>query len=144
MDENLSWKYHITELTKKLSRTSAIFFKIRYLMHHDTLMCLYNSLFSSFLNYGITSWVPSYETHQKHLFLLQRKVLKCISFQCYCSPSLPIFHSLKVLTLKDIIHFNILNTRSEKIFSKMCKRRKMMYMCIINTSHTLLLLFWFK
>ena len=60
--ENLSWKYHITELTKKLARSSAIFFKIRYLMHHDTLMCLHNSLFSSFLNYGITSWGLSYET----------------------------------------------------------------------------------
>ena len=109
MDENLSWKYRINELTKKLSRTSAIFFKIRYLMHHDTLMCLYNSLFSSFLNYGIISWGLSYETHQKHLFLLQKKVLRCISFQPYCSASLPIFHSLKILTLKDLIHFNILN-----------------------------------
>ena len=47
--------------------------------------------------------------HQKHLFLLQKKVLRCISFQPYCSPSLPIFHYLKVLTLKDLIHFNILN-----------------------------------
>ena len=78
-------------------------------MHHDTLMCLYNSLFSSFLNYGITSWGLSYETHQKHLFLLQKKVLRCISFQPYCSPSLPIFHSFKVLTFKDLIHFNILD-----------------------------------
>ena len=68
-----------------------------------------NSLFSSFLNHGITSWGLSYETHQKHLFLLQKKVLRCISFQPYCFPSLPIFHSLKVLTLKDPIHFNILN-----------------------------------
>ena len=62
-----------------------------------------------FLNYGISSWSLSYETHQKHLFLLQKKVLRCISFRPYCSPSLPIFHSLKVLTLKDLIHFNILN-----------------------------------
>ena len=28
MDENLSWKYHITELTRKLSRASSIFFKL--------------------------------------------------------------------------------------------------------------------
>ena len=29
LDENLSWKYHLSELSKKLSRACGIFFKVR-------------------------------------------------------------------------------------------------------------------
>ena len=29
LDENLSWKYHLSELSKKLARTCGVFFKIR-------------------------------------------------------------------------------------------------------------------
>ena len=56
VDEHLSWKYHINELYKKLSRTTGIFFKIRHYIPSETLICLYNSLFSSFLSYGIIVW----------------------------------------------------------------------------------------
>ena len=45
-DENLSWKYHLTELSKKLFRTCGIFFKIRHFLPINILICLYNSLFS--------------------------------------------------------------------------------------------------
>ena len=56
LDENLSWKYNLTELSKKLSRTCGIFFKIRHFLpitRHflpiTILICLYTSLFSPFL-----------------------------------------------------------------------------------------------
>ena len=53
LDENLSWKYHLIELSKKLSRTCGIFFKIIRFLPINILICLYNSLFSPFLQYGI-------------------------------------------------------------------------------------------
>ena len=33
LDENLSWKYHLTELSKKLARTCAMFFKVRHFFY---------------------------------------------------------------------------------------------------------------
>ena len=48
------------ELYKKLSRTTGIFFKIRHYIPNETLICLYNSLFSSFLSYGIIVWGLTY------------------------------------------------------------------------------------
>ena len=55
LDENLSWKYHLSELSKKLARNCGMFnvFKIRNFLPVDVMICLYNSLFSSFLQYGI-------------------------------------------------------------------------------------------
>ena len=49
VDENLSWKFHLSELSKKLARTYGMFFKIRNLLPLDVLICLYNDLFLSFL-----------------------------------------------------------------------------------------------
>ena len=47
LDKNLNWKYHLSELSKKLSRTCGIFFKIRHLLPTSILVSLYNSLFAS-------------------------------------------------------------------------------------------------
>ena len=108
MDEHLSWKFHITELTKKLSRTTGIFFKIRHYLPLDILKNLYYSIFSSFLSYGSSTWGLSYDTYLAPLFLLQKKVLRSISFQPLLSSSTPIFHSLKILKLNDMINHEIL------------------------------------
>ncbi len=62
LDENLSWKFHLTELSKKLARTCGLLFKVRHFLPVDVLTCLYNSLFSPFLQYGILVWGLTYET----------------------------------------------------------------------------------
>ncbi len=108
MDEHLSWKFHITEPTKKLSRTTGIFFKIRHYLPLDILKNLYYSIFSSFLSYGSSTWGLSYDTYLAPLFLLQKKVLRTISSQPFLSSTTPIFHSLKILKLNDMINHEIL------------------------------------
>ena len=56
LDDTLSWKYHLSELSKKLARTCWVLYKIRPFNPTETLVCLYNSLFMSFFQYGITVW----------------------------------------------------------------------------------------
>ena len=51
LDENLTWKQHLTKHSNKLARTCGIFFKIRHLLPSDVLVPSHNSLFSSFLQY---------------------------------------------------------------------------------------------
>ena len=108
MDEHLTWKYHTTELCKKLSKTAGIFFKVRHYVPLPTLISLYNSLFLPFLNYGISAWGMTYESYLDPLFKLQKKILRCIKFEPFSSSSTPIFQSLKFLKVEDILHLNIL------------------------------------
>ena len=108
MDEHLSWKFHTTELCKKLSKTAGIFFKVRHYVPLLTLITLFNSLFSSFLNYGILAWGLTYGSYLEPLFRLQKRVLRCIKFEPFSSPSTPIFQSLRILKLEDVLHLNIL------------------------------------
>ena len=74
-DEHISWKCQICELRNKLSRATGLFFKLRRWLPLATLICLYNSLFSSFLNYGVIVWGLKFENYLTPLFLLQKKSL---------------------------------------------------------------------
>ena len=80
LDENLSWKYHLTDLSKKLAKTCGMFFKIRHFLRMHVLICLYNSLFSPFLQYGILVWGLTHDTYINPVFLLQKRVVRAISF----------------------------------------------------------------
>ena len=115
LDENLSWKYHLYELSKKLSRTCGIFFKIRHFLPSSALVSLCNSLFSSFLQYGIIFWGLTYEVHTKPIYLLQKKVVRAIAFKSFTSPSTPIFSDLKILKLYDLFDLKLLSFVYESI-----------------------------
>ena len=108
LDENLSWKYRLTELSKKLARTCGMFFKQRHFLPINALICLYNSLFSPFLQYGILLWRRTYESYINPVFLLPKRVLRAISFENCTSHSTPIFLNLKILKLHDLFQLKLL------------------------------------
>ena len=108
LDEHLNWKCYLSELSKKLARTCKIFFKIRNLLPLNILICLYNALFLSFLQYGIIVWGQTYESHINPIFKLQEKAVRAISFQPQMSPARPIFNDLKLLKLPEIFELQLL------------------------------------
>ena len=108
LDEHLCWKYHLSELSKKLARTCGMFFKIRNLLPLDVLVCLYNALFLSFLQYGLIVWGQTYASYIDPIFKLQKKAVRAISFQSSMSPSLPIFNDLKLLKLSELFELRLL------------------------------------
>ena len=91
MDENLSWKYHLVELSKKLARCSSK----QAFLPICVLICLYDSLFSPFLQYKSLVWGLAYETYINPVFLLQGKIIRAISFEYFTSNSVLIFSYLE-------------------------------------------------
>ena len=85
-----------------------MFFKIRNLLPLDVLICLYNALFLSFLQYGLIVWGQTYASYIDPIFKLQKKAVRAISFQPRMSPSLPIFNDLKLLKLSEIFELRLL------------------------------------
>ena len=79
-DSNLSWKAHITDLTKKLSRPVGLFYKIRHYASLDILKLLYHGIFYPFLMYGIHVWGLTFNSYLEPISILQKKVLKSITF----------------------------------------------------------------
>ena len=103
LDENLSWKYHINEFSKKLSRTIGIFYRIRHFVPFEILKLLYYSLFHSFLSYGIAVWGFTYKLYFQKLFVLQKKNnIKVMTFDkqtAHSVPTLLIFRCSRLMTL---------------------------------------------
>ena len=107
LDENLNCRYHLSKLSKKLTRTCGIFFKIRHLLPTNALVSVYHSLFASFLQYGIIVWGLDYHTYTMPIYLLQKKVVRAIAFKNFTSPSTPIFSELKILKLYDLFNLKL-------------------------------------
>ena len=90
-DEHLTWKYHFNEFLKKLSRSCGT-------RHYAPTINTNKSLqlnFSIFCNYGSTFWGLTYHSYLNPLLLLQKKILRPITFQPFSDPLSPIFFSLK-------------------------------------------------
>ena len=77
LDEYLSWKFHLSELSKKLARTCGIF-KTESLFSTSTLTLVYKSLFLPFLQYGIIVWGQTFASHLEPLVLLQIKYFELL------------------------------------------------------------------
>ena len=75
LDENLSWKFHLKELSKKLARTCGVISKVKSLLSPDVLLCLYNSLFLSFAKYGIIVWGNTSASYTDPVYKLQKKLV---------------------------------------------------------------------
>ena len=58
IDLHLSWAPHINYLANKLSRINGILTKLKHFLPQYILQIIYNALFQSHINYGITSWEP--------------------------------------------------------------------------------------
>ena len=73
LDSTLSWKTHIAELSKKLSRVIGLFYKIRHYAPLETLMLLYHGLFGSLLSYGMIVWGLIYHSLIEKYILFKKK-----------------------------------------------------------------------
>ena len=102
LDSSLSWKPHITELSKKLSRTVGLFYKIRHYAPLETLKLFYYGIFFPFISYGVHVWGLTYPTYLNKKIILQKKIIKCMTFNDIMVPSSPLFHELEILKLNDI------------------------------------------
>ena len=107
LDSHLSWKDYITEQTKKLSRSIGLFYKVRHDASLDIIKLLCHGIFYPFLTYGIHVWGLTFNSYLEPIYILQKKVLKSITFSDMMAPSMPLFHDLQLLNPNDLHNLHI-------------------------------------
>ena len=115
LDENINWRHHLSELSKKLARTCGVLHKSRHLLPTNVLICLYNSLFSSFLSYGIVVWGQTFPSYLEPILKLQKRAVRTISNQPTHSNSAPIFNNLRLLRVTEIFQMKLLTFVYESV-----------------------------
>ena len=80
IDTNLSWQYHVNDLSIKLNRANALLFKMRKYVSLKILRSIYFAIFDSYLFYCCLAWAQNCSTTQR-IIILQKKTIRIINFQ---------------------------------------------------------------
>ena len=80
-------------------------YRARSYLPKNSLKCLYFSYIYPYLIYCVEIWGILPKTYLKPLLLLQKKIVKIMTFSSYCAHIGPIFKDLNILTIdKLVIH----------------------------------------
>ena len=108
LDKNLSFDYHINQLSKKLSRANGILAKLRHFTPKDTLVSVYYSIFYSHILYGCPVWSLTSVNNLQIISVLQKKCLRIINFAQFNSHTNKLFFDNKIIKLEDIIKLQLM------------------------------------
>ena len=98
LDKHLTFKSHIDNVSKKISRSIGILSRLKYLLPERIKLIIYNSLILSHINYGILIWGH----HADRIFKLQKKAIRIITKSKYNAHTEPLFKNLNLLKISDI------------------------------------------
>ena len=104
IDEELSWKYHINHISTEVSKMFSITAKARHYLSLKLLLTLYNTMIYPYLTYCNVIWANTHSTRLKSIFMLQKKIVRIITFSNYTEDWRPLF---KYLNIFDIYELNI-------------------------------------
>ena len=108
VDEKLKFKDHIDYISKKISKSIGIIYKLSQLkMPSKVLKQLYYNLIYSHLNYNVCCYASTYDIHLNKLYLLQKRVIRIINNASFYAHTDPLFFSNGILKIHDIHKLNI-------------------------------------
>ena len=107
LDDRLTWKEHISELSKKLSRSVGMIFKVRDFCSKAVMRSIYFSIFNSHLSYGLPIWGNADKIHLEKIVLLQKKAIRAITFSDFNAHTFPLLKELGILSVSDSYQYQL-------------------------------------
>lgn len=114
IDSQLTFKFHIDELNKKISRAIGVLYKLRPFVTPDILCSVYYAIIYPFLMYGILIWGNANITLVNPIHILQKKFVRMASYNdgypTVPGPLVhtpPLFRKFGLLTIFDIFKFQL-------------------------------------
>ena len=103
IDDELSWKTHISFLTNKINKSIGLVCKIRRFLNRQSLLNIYYSLVHSNIIYCLEIWGTAYNTTLLPLTSAQKKIIRVICRAPYRAHSKPLFTDLGIRNLTNEI-----------------------------------------
>ena len=83
LDNKLSWIQHISYVKRKISKGIGIMYKARNYIDKKVLLGLYHSYIYPYLIYCIEFWRNAPTCHINPLFMLQKRIIRILTFSNY-------------------------------------------------------------
>jgi len=109
IDQNLSWKHHIDQITIKVSRIVGLISKLRHFVPAHTLINIYRALIAPYLTYGLTAWGQACKSYLDKLLKLQKRALRFIHFSNRNEHAIPLFLDSNILPLAFCYYESVAN-----------------------------------
>ena len=101
IDENLSWKYHIAHVNKRISGALFSIKQVKNMLPKDCLRALYFALVHSHICYGILAWGNCNEKTLHRTVLLQKRAIRIINNAKFKSHTDPLFKATNIMKITD-------------------------------------------
>ena len=107
IDENLSWKHHISTIANKISRGTGVINRLKNCLPLSTTVysSIYCSLIQSHFDYTTLAW----EFEARRLSKIQKRAVRAITLSKYNAHSEPLLKLVKLLSVTDLFNVNSLN-----------------------------------
>jgi len=107
IDENLSWKLHISSIASTIARNIGIIKCIRSKINSKVSLLLYDTMISPYLTYGNIVWASCVKSNLERLHRLQKRAIRIIFWAGRLIHSAPLMYKLCRLSIYDIHLFQI-------------------------------------
>ena len=107
IDCKLSWKNHINQMCKVISRNIGVINRLKWTLPPKILLSLYSTLVLPHLTYGILAWGNSPQYLMDRVLLLQKKAMRVINHSSYNSSTDSLFKVNHVLKVQDIYRLSL-------------------------------------
>ena len=114
VDSSLSGKQQVSNVSKKISRSIGIMYKLRPYLPLNVMKSIYYSLVYSHLIYAIEVWGAAFKTELNKLVVLQKRAVRLMTYKDNfplhpgpLSHTEHIFHNLMILKIEDIYKFQV-------------------------------------
>ena len=152
IDNELSWKPHISHIETKISRSLGIFYKIQNKVSDDVKLMLYKTLILPHMMYCCSIWGNNYKTRLKHLIVLQKRLLRVIASVSYYAHTTSLFFKYGCLKFEDLVKYctnkivfkayhnmlprnmQLLFTKSDQIHMYVTRQKLNMYKKYVRTN----------
>ena len=104
LNECLTWNSHIQKIACKIAIVIGIISRLKRFLPCDIHKTIYNALIQPHLNFGILLW----GNNIKRILKLQKWAVRAITCSKYNAHTDPIFKTLNLLNIKDIINVAII------------------------------------
>jgi len=102
LDDNLNWHDHIASTVNKISKINYTLKMVKNTLPKQNLKTLYETLIQPHLNYGVSLWGGTHDTHVNKLIIQQKKIIRVITNSKYNEHTDPLFNQLGLLKFKQI------------------------------------------
>ena len=135
IDSNLTWKYHISYITSKISKIISVIAGLRHFVPSSTLLMLYRSLISPYLLYGLTVWGQTPQIYLNQILVLQKCSLCLIYFAPYRSSAVSLFVSSSCLPI-GLLYFKAVSILMHDVLNNLPSRNISNLYSSVNVIHT--------